>query len=218
MVWLSSIIGGMRKIVACLAVAVAVALAGCGESSPNKRDANEPTTSTDTGEPTTSTDTGDSQLTFFRPVLSLTGNDPAHNQHHRQTVNTRFRAVVRGRGLWLAVCGGCDESQGSDRVSRCCSVRCGAHNPDGDRVPGWSRGGGGRRDGSHRPRRVGMAHLHEAQPEEAGVPWWCSAEAAQFHKFKETGDPYEEPRIWECSRCGVHRQVMKESEDRNTMH
>ncbi len=51
-----------------------------------------------------------------------------------------------------------------------------------------------------------------------GVPWWCSAEAAQFHKFKETGDPYEEPRIWECSRCGVHRQVMKESEDRNTMH
>ena len=40
-----------------------------------------------------------------------------------------------------------------------------------------------------------------------GVPWWCSAEAAQFHKFKETGDPYEEPRIWECSACGVHRQV-----------
>ena len=40
-----------------------------------------------------------------------------------------------------------------------------------------------------------------------GVPWWCSAEAAQFHKFKETGDPYEEPRILECSGCGVHRQV-----------
>lgn len=45
--------------------------------------------------------------------------------------------------------------------------------------------------------------------EKQGVPWWCSAEAAQFHKFKETGDPYEEPRILECSGCGVHRQVPK---------
>ena len=44
-----------------------------------------------------------------------------------------------------------------------------------------------------------------------GVPWWCSAEAAQFHKFKETGDPCEDPRIWECSACGVHRQVWKAS-------
>jgi hypothetical protein len=40
-----------------------------------------------------------------------------------------------------------------------------------------------------------------------GVPLWCSAQAGQFHKFKETGDPYEEPRIWECSVCGVHRKV-----------
>jgi len=45
--------------------------------------------------------------------------------------------------------------------------------------------------------------------EKQGVPWWCSAEAAQFHKFKETGNPYEEPRILECSACGVHRQVLK---------
>ena len=42
-----------------------------------------------------------------------------------------------------------------------------------------------------------------------GVPWWCSAEAAQFHKFADIGDPYKEPRILECSACGVHRQVLK---------
>ena len=51
-----------------------------------------------------------------------------------------------------------------------------------------------------------------------GVPWRCSAEAAKFHKFKETGNPYEEPRIWECSACGVHRQVLKKSQNSDTMH
>ena len=45
--------------------------------------------------------------------------------------------------------------------------------------------------------------------EKQGVPWWCSAEAAQFHKFADIGDPYKEPRILECSACGVHRQVLK---------
>ena len=45
--------------------------------------------------------------------------------------------------------------------------------------------------------------------EKQGVPWWCSAEAAQFHKFADIGDPYREPRILECSACGVHRQVLK---------
>jgi protein-S-isoprenylcysteine O-methyltransferase Ste14 len=48
--------------------------------------------------------------------------------------------------------------------------------------------------------------------EKQGVPWRCSAEAAQFHKFKETGNPYEEPRILECSGCGVHRQVRKKQQ------
>jgi len=46
-----------------------------------------------------------------------------------------------------------------------------------------------------------------------GVPWWCSAEAARFHKFKETGNPAHDPRIWECSACGVHRQVWSVSSD-----
>lgn len=54
---LCSRVCGMRKMFACLVVAVV--LAGCGDDSPDKPDANEPTTSTDTGEPTTSTDTGD---------------------------------------------------------------------------------------------------------------------------------------------------------------
>lgn len=44
-----------------------------------------------------------------------------------------------------------------------------------------------------------------------GVPWWCSAEAGQFHKFADIGDPYKEPRILECSGCGVHRQVSTKS-------
>jgi hypothetical protein len=48
--------------------------------------------------------------------------------------------------------------------------------------------------------------------EKQGVPWWCSVDPAQFHKFKETGNPYEEPRILECSACGVHRQVLKKSQ------
>lgn len=51
-----------------------------------------------------------------------------------------------------------------------------------------------------------------------GVPWLCSAEAAQFHKFADIGDPYEDPRILECSACGVHRQVWKKSTSDNTMH
>ena len=48
------------------------------------------------------------------------------------------------------------------------------------------------------------------------VPFWCSAESAQagrrrFHKFADIGDPYKEPRIWECSVCGIHREFWKES-------
>ncbi len=49
--------------------------------------------------------------------------------------------------------------------------------------------------------------------EKQGVPWRCSAEGAKFHKLKETGNPYKKPRIWECSVCGVHREVTPKSLD-----
>ena len=51
-----------------------------------------------------------------------------------------------------------------------------------------------------------------------GVPFWCSnrSEAVGLHlphKFADIGDPFKDPRIWECSVCGVHRQVMKQTFD-----
>ena len=53
-----------------------------------------------------------------------------------------------------------------------------------------------------------------------GVPFWCSADLSlslrrHLHRFADIGDPYVEPRIWECSLCGVHREVWKKSVDRN---
>ena len=49
-----------------------------------------------------------------------------------------------------------------------------------------------------------------------GVPFWCSnrSEAVGLwlpHKFADIGDPFEDPRILECSVCGVHRQVVPKS-------
>lgn len=49
------------------------------------------------------------------------------------------------------------------------------------------------------------------------VPLWCSPEPAptrrrRFRKFADVGDPYKEPRFWECSVCGIHREVWKKSE------
>lgn len=53
------------------------------------------------------------------------------------------------------------------------------------------------------------------------VAFWCSPESGpvgrrRFHNFKEIVDT-EKTRIWECSVCGVHRQVMSNSGD-NTAH
>ena len=49
-----------------------------------------------------------------------------------------------------------------------------------------------------------------------GVPFWCSADLSlsgrrHLHRFADIGDPYVEPRIWECSLCGVHREVVVKS-------
>ena len=49
-----------------------------------------------------------------------------------------------------------------------------------------------------------------------GVPFWCSnrsgaAGRRRPHKFADIGDRFKDPRIWECSVCGVHRRVMKQS-------
>ena len=56
-----------------------------------------------------------------------------------------------------------------------------------------------------------------------GVPFWCSNRSEAMglwlpHKFADIGDPYEDPRILECSACGVHRQVLKKSNDTDTGH
>jgi len=56
-----------------------------------------------------------------------------------------------------------------------------------------------------------------------GVPFWCCAGPATTgrhrpHKFADIGDPYEDPRILECSACGVHRQVLKKSTSTDTSH
>ena len=56
-----------------------------------------------------------------------------------------------------------------------------------------------------------------------GVPFWCCAGLATTgrhrpHKFADIGDPYKEPRILECSACGVHRQVWAKSQSTDTMH
>ena len=53
-----------------------------------------------------------------------------------------------------------------------------------------------------------------------GVPFWCSADLSlsgrrHLHRFADIGDPHVEPRIWECSLCGVHREVLKQSDGRN---
>ena len=55
---------------------------------------------------------------------------------------------------------------------------------------------------------------------EQEVPFWCSsgsAPAGRFHRFKEIVDT-EEARIWECSVCGVHRQVDPNRGGDNTAH
>ena len=49
-----------------------------------------------------------------------------------------------------------------------------------------------------------------------GVPFWCPADLSlsgrrHLHRFADIGDPYVEPRKWECSLCGVHREVWKKS-------
>ena len=54
-----------------------------------------------------------------------------------------------------------------------------------------------------------------------GVPFWCWAAPTtgrhRPHKFADIGNPYEDPRILECSVCGVHRQVLKKSQGSDTM-
>jgi len=55
---------------------------------------------------------------------------------------------------------------------------------------------------------------------EQEVPFWCSsgsAPAGRFHRFKEIVDT-EKARIWECSVCGVHRQVDPKRGGDNTAH
>ena len=55
---------------------------------------------------------------------------------------------------------------------------------------------------------------------EQEVPFWCSsgsAPAGRFHRFKEIVDT-EKARIWECSVCGVHRQVDPNRGGDNTAH
>ena len=51
-----------------------------------------------------------------------------------------------------------------------------------------------------------------------GVPFWCLSRSEAVglylpHKFADIGDPFKAPRIWECSACGVHRQVITKSEE-----
>ena len=53
-----------------------------------------------------------------------------------------------------------------------------------------------------------------------GVPFWCSADLSlsgrrHLHRFADIGDPNAEPRIWECSLCGVHREVQSNASGRN---
>ena len=46
------------------------------------------------------------------------------------------------------------------------------------------------------------------------VPFWCLPELTgrrRLHRFADIGDPYVKPRIWECSLCGVHREVVVKS-------
>ena len=46
------------------------------------------------------------------------------------------------------------------------------------------------------------------------VPFWCLPELSgrrRLHRFADIGDPYVKPRIWECSLCGVHREVVVKS-------
>jgi len=50
-----------------------------------------------------------------------------------------------------------------------------------------------------------------------GVPFWCWAAPTtgrhRPHKFADIGDRFKAPRIWECSVCGVHRQVAAPSRE-----
>ena len=46
------------------------------------------------------------------------------------------------------------------------------------------------------------------------VPFWCLPELTgrrRLHQFADIGDPYVKPRIWECSVCGTHREVVVKS-------